>query len=56
MGDVKLTIDGRETVVPQGTNILEAARGLGIFVPHFCYHPLLSAPSNCRSWAARAGA
>ncbi|NLX60291.1 MAG: molybdopterin-dependent oxidoreductase [Phycisphaerae bacterium] len=48
MSDVRLTIDDREVVVPEGTTILEAARSVGIEIPHFCYHPGLSAPSNCR--------
>ncbi|HEX6211169.1 MAG TPA: 2Fe-2S iron-sulfur cluster-binding protein, partial [Methylomirabilota bacterium] len=38
----KLTIDGREIEVEAGTNLIEAARRLGIEVPHYCYHPGLS--------------
>jgi NADH-quinone oxidoreductase subunit G len=34
--------------VPKGTNVLEAAKTLDIDVPHFCYHPGLSAPAVCR--------
>ena len=44
----KLTIDGREVEVPAGTTIIEAARRLGIDVPHYCYHPGLSIAGNCR--------
>ncbi|MBI2958761.1 MAG: (2Fe-2S)-binding protein, partial [Betaproteobacteria bacterium] len=45
---VKLEIDGRQTEVPQGAMIMEAAVRLGIFVPHFCYHKKLSIAANCR--------
>ena len=34
---VRLTIDGRETSVKEGTTILEAARGLGIRIPTLCH-------------------
>jgi NADH-quinone oxidoreductase subunit G len=45
---LKVEIDGRETSVPNGTMVIEAAKNLGIFVPHFCYHPKLSIAANCR--------
>jgi len=45
---VSLTIDGREVTVPRGTTILEAAESMGTRVPHYCYHPGLSAPAQCR--------
>ncbi len=45
---VTVTIDGRQVEVPQGITILEAAEGIGIRVPHYCYHPGLSAPAQCR--------
>ena len=38
----KLSIDGKEIEVEPGTNLIEAARRLGIEVPHYCYHPGLS--------------
>jgi len=44
----KLIIDGIEVEVPAGTSILEAARSIGIDIPHFCYHPHLSLAGNCR--------
>jgi NADH-quinone oxidoreductase subunit G len=44
----KLTIDGREVEVPAGTNVIEAARRLGIEVPHYCYHPGLPIAGACR--------
>ncbi len=45
---VTLTIDGQEVVVPRGTTILQAAELLGDRIPHYCYHPGLSAPAQCR--------
>ncbi|MBI1847393.1 MAG: (2Fe-2S)-binding protein [Candidatus Rokubacteria bacterium] len=44
----RLTIDGKPIEVPAGTNIIEAARLLGIEVPHYCYHPGLSIAGQCR--------
>ncbi len=45
---VTLTIDGLEVTVPKGTTILQAAEALGNRIPHYCYHPGLSAPAQCR--------
>jgi len=45
---VTLTIDGRETTVPRGTTVLEAARQLGIEIPTFCNHPKLKPVGSCR--------
>ena len=45
---VRLSIDGVELSVPRGTMILEAARSAGTLVPHYCYHPGLSSPAQCR--------
>ena len=45
---VTLTIDGREVTVPRGTSLLHAAEALGAEVPHYCYHPGLTAPAQCR--------
>jgi NADH-quinone oxidoreductase subunit G len=44
----KVTIDGREVVVPDNANVLEACRTAGVDVPHFCYHPRLSIVGQCR--------
>jgi NADH-quinone oxidoreductase subunit G len=44
----KLTIDGKEIEVEAGTNLIEAARRLGIEVPHYCYHAGLSIAGQCR--------
>ncbi len=48
MSMLKIEIDGRQTEVPQGSTVMDAARQLGMYVPHFCYHPKLSIAANCR--------
>ncbi len=47
---VKIKIDGRDIVVPNGENIIESAKRVGIDIPYFCYHPRLSKgdAANCR--------
>jgi NADH-quinone oxidoreductase subunit G len=45
---ITVNVDGRDIAVPKGTNMIEAARLLGIEVPHFCYHPKLTVAGNCR--------
>ena len=45
---VALTIDGHQVVVPNGSSLLQAAAVAGIEVPHYCYHPGLSVPAQCR--------
>ncbi|ALA56974.1 NADH-quinone oxidoreductase subunit NuoG [Nitrospira moscoviensis] len=45
---VRLTIDGQTVTVPKGTLVIEAARRVGVMIPHFCYHPKLKPDANCR--------
>jgi len=45
---VNLTIEGVAVSVPKGTTIIEAAKQAGVLIPHYCYHPSLSAPAVCR--------
>ncbi|MCC6933328.1 MAG: (2Fe-2S)-binding protein [Deltaproteobacteria bacterium] len=45
---VTVTIDGQEKLVPQGSNLIEAARQANITIPHYCYHKHLSIAGNCR--------
>ncbi len=45
---VNLTIDGISLTVPKGTLVIEAARRVGVMIPHFCYHPKLAPDANCR--------
>ncbi|HEY9529763.1 MAG TPA: NADH-quinone oxidoreductase subunit NuoG, partial [Burkholderiales bacterium] len=44
----KLTVDGKEIEVAAGATVMDAANGLGIYVPHFCYHKKLTIAANCR--------
>ncbi|HUA28770.1 MAG TPA: NADH-quinone oxidoreductase subunit G [Streptosporangiaceae bacterium] len=45
---VTVTIDGFEITVPKGTLVIRAAEQLGIQIPRFCEHPLLSPIGACR--------
>ncbi|CAM5541728.1 NADH-quinone oxidoreductase subunit G [Streptomyces avidinii] len=45
---ISLTIDGVELSVPKGTLVIRAAEQLGIEIPRFCDHPLLSPAGACR--------
>ncbi len=45
---VSLTIEGRTVSVPEGTTILEAAKQVGVLIPHYCYHPGLPVAGVCR--------
>ncbi len=47
----KLIIDTIALDVPEGTNVLEAARSIGITIPHFCWHPALGKAGACRACA-----
>jgi NADH-quinone oxidoreductase subunit G len=45
----KLTIDGKEIEVPEGTRLFDAcAEARGNPLPHFCYHPDLPVAGVCR--------
>ena len=45
---VTVNIDGKDIAVPKGTNVIEAARLVGVEIPHYCYHPKLTIVDNCR--------
>jgi NADH-quinone oxidoreductase subunit G len=45
---VTVNVDGKDIAVPKGTNVIEAARQLGVDIPHYCYHPKLTVVGNCR--------
>jgi NADH-quinone oxidoreductase chain G len=45
---IKIEIDGIEFLVKSGISILEACEFVGIDVPRFCYHQVLSVAGNCR--------
>ena len=41
-------IDGRPVEAAGDQTVMQAARAAGIEIPHFCWHPALSVPGNCR--------
>lgn len=45
---VTLTIDGASVTVAKGTNVLDAARSIGVDISAFCYHPGLPIVAQCR--------
>jgi NADH-quinone oxidoreductase subunit G len=45
---VNLIIDGRSVCVPDGMNIVDAAKTVGISIPVFCHHPKLKPVGMCR--------
>ncbi|MBI5630841.1 MAG: (2Fe-2S)-binding protein [Elusimicrobia bacterium] len=44
----KFTLNGKPVEAPEGTLVLEAAKKAGVEIPHYCYHPALGNPGNCR--------
>ncbi|MBI3070615.1 MAG: (2Fe-2S)-binding protein [Deltaproteobacteria bacterium] len=44
----KLTINGKDVEAAAGTNLVEAAKQVGVEIPVFCYHPKLSIAAQCR--------
>jgi heterodisulfide reductase subunit A len=46
--DVRVTINGRQTLVKRDTTILQAATDLGIEIPTLCHHPALEPYGACR--------
>ncbi|MDA7981025.1 MAG: NADH-quinone oxidoreductase subunit NuoG [Alphaproteobacteria bacterium] len=45
---VKLTVNGGEVEVPQGSTVLQACEAAGVEIPRFCYHERLSIAGLCR--------
>jgi NADH-quinone oxidoreductase subunit G len=45
---LNVQIDGVWHKFQKGTRVIEACSQAGKFVPHYCYHPKLSSPGNCR--------
>ena len=44
----KVTVDGIEVEVPDGSTVLQACEAAGKEIPRFCYHDRLSIAGNCR--------
>ena len=53
---VNVQVDGVWKQFPKGTRLIEACMQSGSFVPHYCYHPALSSPGNCRMCLIEMGA
>lgn len=45
---MNVQVDGEWKQFPKGTRLIEACMKSGQYVPHYCYHPKLSSPGNCR--------
>lgn len=45
---VNVQVNGVWHKFPKGTRMIEACRQVGALVPHYCYHPKLTSPGNCR--------
>jgi NADH-quinone oxidoreductase subunit G len=48
MPEGTILLDGRKVPFEKGQTIIMAAYKAGIDIPHYCWHPGLSAPANCR--------
>jgi NADH-quinone oxidoreductase subunit G len=46
---VKVTVDGKEVEIEEGSTVFQACEAAGVEIPHFCYHPKLSIAGNCRA-------
>ena len=53
----KIIIDGRELELPDGQriNAIEAAKRIGVEIPHYCYHPGLPVVGSCRMCLVETG-
>jgi len=54
-GMVNVQIDDTWVQVPIGTRMIEACKAAEKEVPHYCYHPKLSSPGNCRMCLVQMG-
>ena len=45
---VKFKLNGQDVEAPEGQLVIDAAKGAGVEIPHYCYHPALGNPGNCR--------
>jgi len=52
----KVTIDGEEYAFDGQPGLLQFCLDHGIELPHFCYHPSMSVPANCRQCLVDVGA
>ncbi len=45
---VKFKLNGKEVETDEGRLVIDAAKDEGVEIPHYCYHPALGNPGNCR--------
>jgi len=45
---VTVFVDGQPVQVAANANLIQACEKAGKYVPHYCWHPALSVPGNCR--------
>ncbi len=45
---VKFKLNGTEVEADEGRLVIDAAKDAGVEIPHYCYHPALGNPGNCR--------
>jgi NADH dehydrogenase/NADH:ubiquinone oxidoreductase subunit G len=48
MDKVKVTIDGQQVEVDDGSYVLDAAKSIGIEIPTLCYYPYMAPYAACR--------
>ncbi|PAP75165.1 2Fe-2S iron-sulfur cluster-binding protein [Rubrivirga marina] len=51
----QVIIDGKAHEFEPGQKLLQLCLDEGTEIPHFCYHPSLSVPANCRQCLVKAG-
>ncbi|MFN3596895.1 MAG: 2Fe-2S iron-sulfur cluster-binding protein [Rubricoccaceae bacterium] len=51
----QVIIDGQAHDFEPGQKLLQFCLDRGVEIPHFCYHPALSVPANCRQCLVKAG-
>jgi NADH-quinone oxidoreductase subunit G len=44
----KFKLNGKDVEAPEGSLVIDAAKNAGVEIPHYCYHPALGNPGNCR--------
>lgn len=52
---VNVQVNGVWMKFPKGLRMIEALRRVNVEVPHYCYHPKLSSPGNCRMCLVESG-
>lgn len=45
---VKFKLNGKDVEADEGRLVIDAAKDEGVEIPHYCYHPALGNPGNCR--------